>query len=360
METLIVDLEERSYPIELGWDILEQLGSYLRRLVLAKTCMVISNPIVMELYGDILLEGLDKAGFMPETFLIPDGEQTKSIDTAVKIYDALIANDFERNSPIIALGGGVVGDMAGFVAATYMRGVPFIQVPTTLLAQVDSSVGGKVGVNHQEGKNLIGCFYQPRLVWIDLKSLASLPMRELRAGMAEVVKYGVIHDENFFRFLEDKGQQVFQLERPVISKIVRHSCQIKAQIVARDEQEIGIRALLNYGHTFGHVLETLTNYAEYRHGEAVAIGMIAATKIALAMGVCVDKSVLDRQLALLSGFGLPTEWPRDIDKSRVLDVIMHDKKVRGGTLRLVLPVSIGEMTIKRFTPNDLQTMLDYL
>lgn len=360
METLLVDLGERSYPIELGWDTLEQLGSHLRRLVPAKTCMVISNHIVMDIYGDSLLAGLKKAGFLPETFLIPDGERAKSIDTAVQIYDALIANDFERNSPIIALGGGVVGDMAGFVAATYMRGVPFIQVPTTLLAQVDSSVGGKVGVNHQEGKNLIGCFYQPRLVWIDLKSLISLPMRELRAGMAEIVKYGVIQDEVFFRFLEDKGQQMFQLEKPIVSKIVRHSCQIKAQIVARDEQEIGIRALLNYGHTFGHVLETLTNYAEYRHGEAVAIGMIIATKIALAMGICRDKSVLDRQLALLSAFGLPTEWPEEIDKNRILDVIMHDKKVRGGSLRLVLPVAIGEMTIKRFTPNDLLTMLDYL
>lgn len=360
METLLVDLGERSYPIELGWDSLEQLGSYLRRLIPAKKCMVISNPIVMELYGDLLLEGLKRAGFLPETFVIPDGEQTKSINTAVQIYDALIANDFERNSPIIALGGGVVGDLAGFVAATYMRGVPFVQVPTTLLAQVDSSVGGKVGVNHREGKNLIGCFYQPRLVWIDLKSLTSLSMREIRAGMAEVVKYGVIQDEGFFRFLEDKGQQVFQLEKPVATKIVRHSCQIKAQIVARDEQEIGIRALLNYGHTFGHVLETLTDYTRYRHGEAVAIGMVIATKIALAMGICRDKSVLDRQLALMSAFGLPTQWPEDIDKSRILDVIMHDKKVRGGSLRLVLPVSIGEMTIKRFTPSDIETMLDYL
>lgn len=359
METLLVDLGERSYPIELGWNSLGRLGSYLRRLIPAKTCMVISNPVVMELYGEILLEGLRQAGFQPETFIIPDSEQTKSIDTAVRVYDALVAHDFDRHSPIIALGGGVVGDLAGFVAATYMRGVPFVQVPTTLLAQVDSSVGGKVGVNHREGKNLIGCFYQPRVVWIDLQSLTSLPARELRAGMAEVVKYGVIQDEAFFRLLEAEAHKVLQLDRTTVSKIVRRSCQIKAQIVGRDEREVGIRALLNYGHTFGHALETLTNYKRYRHGEAVAIGMIIATKIAMAMEVCRDQSVLDRQLALLNSLGLPTEWPADVDKAGILEVIMHDKKVRGGSLRLVLPVKIGEVTIRRFTPEDVNLMLEY-
>lgn len=359
METLLVDLGERSYPIELGWNSLGQLGPYLRRLIPAKKCLVVSNPVVIKLYGETLLEGLRQAGFQPETFIVPDSEQAKSLDTAIQIYDALVAYDLDRNSPIIALGGGVVGDLAGFAAATYMRGVPFVQVPTTLLAQVDSSVGGKVGVNHREGKNLIGCFYQPRVVWIDLQSLTSLPPRELRAGMAEVVKYGVIQDEAFFRLLETEGPRVLQLDRSLMGKIVRHSCQIKAQIVARDEREVGIRALLNYGHTFGHALETLTNYDRYRHGEAVAVGMIIATKIALAMEVCRDQTVLERQLALLEALGLPTEWPADVDKDGILEVIMHDKKVRSGAVRLVLPVRLGEMTIRRFTPEEMKLVMEY-
>ncbi|HHW08148.1 MAG TPA: 3-dehydroquinate synthase [Clostridia bacterium] len=359
METLLVDLGERSYPIELGWNSLAELGAYLRRLIPAKKCLVVSNPVVIELYGQILLDGLKDAGFQPETFIISDSEQSKSIDTAVQVYDALVAHDFDRNSPILALGGGVVGDLAGFVAATYMRGVPFVQVPTTLLAQVDSSVGGKVGVNHREGKNLIGCFYQPRVVWIDLQTLTSLPRRELKAGMAEVVKYGVIQDEAFFRLLEAEGNQIMHLDKSILGRVVRHSCQIKAQIVGRDEREVGIRALLNYGHTFGHALETLTNYERYRHGEAVAVGMVIATKIALALAVCRDESVLDRQLALLNAFGLPAEWPADVDKAGILDVIMHDKKARGGSLRLVLPVRIGEMTIRRFTPEDVKLMLEH-
>lgn len=360
METLLVDLGERSYPIELGWDTLGNLGSYLRHLIPGKSCMVISNSEVFNLFGATLMEGLEEAGFSPAVFMIPDGEQAKTLHITAKVYDALVAKDFDRNSPIIALGGGVVGDLAGFVAATYMRGVPFVQVPTTLLAQVDSSVGGKVGVNHRAGKNLVGCFYQPRLVWIDLKTLASLPLRELRAGMAEIVKYGVIQDEEFFSYLEENVDKVFDFDQTILTRIVRHSCQAKALVVARDEKEIGIRALLNYGHTFGHVLETLTDYSVYRHGEAVAIGMIAATKIALELGVCKDKSVLARQLDLLSHLGLPTQWPTDLDKDRVMETMMLDKKSRSGALRLVLPIKLGEMTIKRVAPSDIENLLDYL
>lgn len=360
METLLVDLGERSYPIELGWDTLGDLGGYLRHLIPGKACMVISNSEVFNLFGATLIKGLEDAGFNPAVFLIPDGEQAKTLHTTAKVYDALVAKDFDRNSPIIALGGGVVGDLAGFVAATYMRGVPFVQVPTTLLAQVDSSVGGKVGVNHRAGKNLVGCFYQPRLVWIDLKTLAGLPLRELRAGMAEIVKYGVIQDEDFFHYLEENSQKVFDFDQATLTKVVRHACQAKAFLVARDEKEVGIRALLNYGHTFGHVLETLTDYGAYRHGEAVAIGMIAATKIALELGICRDKSMLGRQLDLLSQLGLPTQWPKDLDKEQVIETMKLDKKARAGSIRLVLPIKLGEMTIKRMAPQEIEKLLDYL
>ncbi|NLC76999.1 MAG: 3-dehydroquinate synthase [Clostridia bacterium] len=360
METLLVDLGERSYPIELGWDTIGSLGPYLRSLIPAKSCTVISNEEIFNLYGAPLLESLEKAGISANIFLIPDGEQAKNLQTAAKAYDALVANDMERNSPIIALGGGVVGDLAGFVAATYMRGVPFVQVPTTLLAQVDSSVGGKVGVNHRAGKNLVGCFYQPRLVWIDLKTLSSLPVRELSVGMAEIVKYGVIQDQDFFCYLEENSQKVFDFDPSTLAKVVRHGCQAKAMLVARDEKEVGIRALLNYGHTFGHVLETLTDYDTYRHGEAVAIGMIAATKIALELGVCKDKGILGRQLDLLSQIGLPTQWPKGLPKERILEVIKLDKKARSGAIRMVLPIKLGEMTVKRMSLEDIEKLIDYL
>jgi 3-dehydroquinate synthase len=288
LETVPVDLKERGYSIKIGAGNLECLGeamAALEPLQDVKSVLVVTDERVGPLYGKQVLSSLKRAGFTPLYHQLPEGEEYKSLESAEQLYTAAIENGLDRQSAVVALGGGVVGDLAGFVASTYMRGISLIQVPTTLLAQVDSSVGGKVAVNHPLGKNMIGAFYQPQLVFIDVHVLETLAPREVRAGLAEVIKYGVIQDGDFFSYLEGHLQQILALDEGVLSYVIKKSCAIKARVVEEDEREDGVRAFLNFGHTIGHALEALTFYRNYRHGEAVAAGMVAAAEIAVERGL---------------------------------------------------------------------------
>jgi 3-dehydroquinate synthase len=277
--------------------------------------------------------------------MIPDGEEYKNLDTLKRIYDELLKHGLDRKSALIALGGGVVGDITGFAAATYMRGISYIQIPTTLLAQVDSSVGGKTGVDHKLGKNMIGAFWQPGLVLIDPVTLKTLPKRQLLAGLAEVIKYGVIYDNELFEFLEANREHIFNLEDKAITYIIRRSCEIKADVVSKDERESGLRAILNYGHTIGHAIETATGYTRYLHGEAVAIGMHLEAKLSqLLKGI--DDGQLSRIKALIDSYGLPSEIPKDINRDDILSSMQLDKKAVAGKLKFILPESIGAVKIR--------------
>ncbi len=342
MERLTVELGERSYQIMIGFADLDQLGSNLQPLNLADRICLITNTTVGKLYGGRVKSVLTDSGYAVSYYGAPDGEEYKTLQSAAAIYDHMVDGRMERGSAVVALGGGVVGDLAGFAAATYMRGVPLIQVPTTLLAQVDSSVGGKVAVNHSRGKNLIGCFYQPRLVFADLQMLRTLPEREIMAGMAEVIKYGVIWDSTFFAFLEQHLDRILNLEPDALMETVKRSCAIKAEVISGDEREQGLRAILNFGHTIGHALESLTDYQVYRHGEAIAAGMAAAAALAAGRGM-LEAADRERLVALLRRTGLPVSFPysaRDL-----LELMSHDKKVFEGRPRFVLPLKIGEVEI---------------
>ncbi len=344
MEKVRVDLDERSYDIIIGAGALDCVGETMRSMALGRQVMVVTNAVVRPLYGDRVETLLAQSGFKVRVVETPDGEVHKSLATAAMLYDALIDFKMDRRCAIVALGGGVIGDVAGFVASTYLRGVPFVSIPTTLLAQVDSAVGGKTGVDHPKGKNLIGAFYQPRLVLCDLDLLRTLPKRELRAGMAEVVKYGVILDANFFSFVESHIEEILNLESVAMAEVVRSSCEAKATVVARDELESGLRAILNFGHTLGHAIEALTGYSQFIHGEAVAIGMVAAARIASAMGVCRERDV-QRLTAVLERIGLPTR-PPELDVHAVVEAMIHDKKVQDGRIRFILPERIGKVVIR--------------
>jgi 3-dehydroquinate synthase len=342
MEQLTVDLGERSYQIMTGFADLDQLGANLQPLNLADRLCLVTNTTVGKLYGSRVRSVLADSGFTVSYYEVPDGEEYKTLQSAAAIYDQMVDDGMERGSALVALGGGVVGDLAGFVAATYMRGVPLIQVPTTLLAQVDSSVGGKVAVNHPRGKNLIGCFYQPKLVFADLQVLKTLPEREIRAGMAEVIKYGAIWDSTFFAFLERQLGRILSLEPAPLMETVKRSCAIKAEVVSGDEREEGRRAILNFGHTIGHALESLTDYRVYRHGEAIAAGMAAAARLAVNRGLQ-DQADRERLVALLERTGLPVTFP--YPAGDLLELLSHDKKVLEGRPRFVLPVKIGQAEI---------------
>lgn len=340
---LQVDLGERSYNIYCGQGLLEELGVLLQPLDLAKRCLIVTDEIVAPLYLSQVIQSLEAAGFIPLVKRVPPGEEAKSLKIASEIYDIALEAGWERRCPVLALGGGAVGDLAGFVAATLLRGVPFVQLPTTLLAQVDSSVGGKVAVNHPRGKNLIGAFYQPCLVVVDLSTLRSLPSRELSSGLAEVIKYGMIYDALFFAYLEKHVEKALEGEEKVLEKIVLRSCEIKAQIVAQDERERDLRAILNFGHTVGHALEAVTKFQIYRHGEAVAIGMMVATRIALRRGL-ISPEILERLEKLLRRTFLPVEMP-EVDIESFLKALIRDKKVQDGKVRMVLPVGLGQVQI---------------
>ncbi|NPV28501.1 MAG: 3-dehydroquinate synthase [Firmicutes bacterium] len=356
MGTLQVNLGARSYPILIGSSILPELGRYLVPLHLSPRIFVVTNEIVGGIYGKQVRDALAKAGFEVVYHELPDGEEYKSLDSASLLYTCALKGGVERQSALVALGGGVIGDLAGFVAATFLRGIPLVQVPTTLLAQVDSSVGGKVAVNHPKGKNMIGCFYQPLLVFTDVATLRTLPLRELRAGLAEVIKYGVIWDEGFFYFLEENLDRVLACDQEVLVEIIKQACAIKAKIVEKDERELGLRAILNFGHTVGHALETLTDYRVYRHGEAVSIGMVAAATLAVKKGV-MDPGDRERLIALLERAGLPTRLP--FDAGEILAILPRDKKVYHGKLRFVLPLGLGQVDIfSDLEPEEIRTALE--
>ncbi len=344
MERINVKLAERSYSILIGSDILDRLGEELKPLGLGSRIAVITNPVVRPLYGESVEKILRESGYTVKVVEVPDGEVHKSLATAEGLYDELVGFAMDRASTVLALGGGVIGDLAGFVAATYMRGVRFVNIPTTLLAQVDSAIGGKTGVDHPQGKNLIGAFYQPSLVLCDLSLLKTLPEKEILAGMAEVVKYGVILEPDFFAFVESHVPEILKQESLTMAEVVRSSCAAKASVVEEDEREAGRRAILNFGHTLGHAVESLTGYTRYIHGEAVSMGMTAAARISHAMGLC-DKEVVDRLDKLLTRIGLPTGMP-EIDPEEVIRILAHDKKVKDGKVRFVLPERIGKVVIR--------------
>lgn len=351
MEKVNVDLGAKSYKIHIGENILPTLGKNLKNLVPGERLLLVTNPAVHELYGKTAVNSLEQAGYAVTVCEVPDGEQYKSSEMAARLYDSAFDAQLDRRCGVVALGGGVIGDLAGFVAATFMRGVPFIQVPTTLLAQVDSSVGGKVAVNHPRGKNIIGCFYQPRLVLSDIAVLRSLPVREFRAGMAEVIKYGIIWDTGFFEFLEHNQQRIKSMETHALQNIIKASCHIKARVVEQDETEQGIRAILNLGHTFGHALEALTHYRQYVHGEAVAIGTVSAARVAEKMGL-LKPAENARIEALLNAFDLPVAFS-GLAIDDIIAAMYHDKKVQAGKIRFVLPDAIGRAKVTAEVPPEI-------
>lgn len=348
-----VKLGERSYPVLIGSEILGQLG-YLLSPALAPEgtpVFVVSDPKVHSLYGPRLRAGLRSAGLVEHQILIPDGERYKNLKTVSSIYDRLIEGGAGRDSPLVALGGGVVGDTAGYAAATFMRGIPLVMVPTTLLAQVDSAIGGKVGVNHRAGKNLIGAFYQPRLVLADIATLESLPEREYRNALYEVIKYGVIRDAALFELLEREGERLLGRERGLLEEIVARCAEIKAEVVADDERESGLRMILNFGHTLGHALEAAANYRRLRHGEAVGWGMIAAARLARELRM-LDAAAAERIEALVRSIG-PLPSIAGLKWSDISAAMYRDKKMRCGRLRFVLPRRIGEVTVTEDVPDSL-------
>ncbi len=341
MHCLTVELGERSYPIFIGENLFDH-GEIFAKHIRGSQVLVVSNETIAPLYLDKLLALLND--FTVDTVILPDGEQYKNLDTLNTIFDALLCHRHNRTTTLIALGGGVVGDITGFAAACYQRGVNFIQVPTTLLAQVDSSVGGKTAVNHPQGKNMIGAFYQPVAVITDISTLSTLPDREYRAGLAEVIKYGLIADREFFFWLETEVDGLLARQPGPLSYAIERSCRNKAEVVARDEREGGVRAILNLGHTFGHAIETAQSYSDWLHGEAVAAGIIMAADLSFRMG-WLEQVELARIRSLIKRCDLPDAPPTDITPQQFLDLMSVDKKVVDGSLRLVLLKSIGEALI---------------
>ena len=354
LQHIKVALDERSYDITLGAGILDTVGPLCRDLGLSGTAAVVSNTTVAPLYYDLVRASMESAGYRVVPVSLPDGEGYKNSDTLNLIYDALVDASLDRGSFILALGGGVIGDMAGFAAASYLRGIPFVQLPTTLLSQVDSSVGGKTGINHPRGKNLIGAFYQPKAVLIDVATLDTLPEREFLCGLGEIVKYGVVLDGEFFDFLEKNASLLLARDKDALIHTVSRSCAIKAAVVAEDEREGGVRAVLNYGHTLGHAVETLTGYTRYLHGEAVAIGIVQAARISQHFGFC-SQADRDRIEGLVKALGLPTELP-PFSAAQYLEALSHDKKVRESGLLFICNLGIGEYRMERLT--DLRALLE--
>lgn len=349
MRTIRVNLSANGYNIYIDKGIVEKIGELLVKEKEPCKTLLITDKNVEKIYGNAVLESLRRKKFDVGLVSIDPGEEQKSLETASVLYHACFDRKLDRNSLIVALGGGVVGDIGGFVASTFMRGVPFIQAPTSLLAQVDSSIGGKVAVNHPKGKNMIGSFYQPMAVFIDTGTLSTLPALELVAGLVEVIKYGVIKDEKLFEYIEESLHEIVQLNYEAILNIIATSCQIKANVVAEDEKEKHIRAILNYGHTIGHAIETLTDYKKYRHGEAVAMGMLYATKIAVEMGLT-NKAVYERQRALFTKMGLSLN--PGLDAGDMIKILYTDKKTVAGRLRFILPLRIGEVIISDKVTED--------
>jgi len=348
-----VDLPQQSYDVKIADNGLQDLGHLMTSLELGKKVLVVSNPTIFRHYGERAIASLASAGFEVAQVNITAGERYKTLNSVQKIYNAALKNHLERSSTMVALGGGVIGDMTGFAAATWVRGINFVQVPTTLLAMVDAAIGGKTGVNHPQGKNLIGAFHQPRLVLVDPQVLNTLPPREFRAGMAEVIKYGVIWDAQLFSQLEqsERLDQLRYLEAGLLSEILERSARAKADVVSKDEKEAGLRAILNYGHTIGHAVESLTGYRLVNHGEAVAIGMVAASQLAVTLQFW-DLEASERQLALIQKAGLPTQLPDGVDIEAILKTLQTDKKVKDGRVRFILPTQIGAAIVTDQVPRE--------
>ena len=347
---MIVDLKERSYPIYIGQNLLTNI-EYYQPYIKSSQVLVVTNETIAPLYLKMVCDTL-KSDYQVETVILPDGEQYKCLETVNKIFNALLENKFNRSATLLALGGGVIGDMGGFAAACYQRGINFIQLPTTLLAQVDSSVGGKTGVNHPLGKNMIGAFYQPRCVIIDTTTLMTLEDRELSAGLAEVIKYGLITDPEFFIWLECNIDAMLKRDPDVLSYAIKRSCQNKAEVVAKDEFESGVRALLNMGHTFGHAIETGEGYGQWLHGEAVSIGTCMAADLSLRHGWLSSRDV-ERIQTIHQYAHLPIKLPENMSTDKFLSLMAVDKKVLDGQLRLVLLKSIGEAIVTADFNHDL-------
>jgi len=346
-----VSLGPRSYEIVIGHEILAELGEALRELEFGSKQMIVTSGTVWNLYGKIVRDSLEASGFDVSVTLVSDDEEAKSFQTLATIFDRLLESEFERSSGIIALGGGVVGDVSGFAAATFMRGLRFVQVPTTLLAQVDSSIGGKTGVNHSKAKNVIGAFHQPSLVWADTSTLSTLSDREIRSGLAEIIKYSVIADPALFKLLSGSVSSFSNISRDSLIEIVSRCCSIKARIVEEDEKEQGVRSILNYGHSVGHALETLTDYADYTHGEAVAIGMMAAARISFEIGAT-DQDMVQSQEDIMKRAGLPTAITQPIDAIEIMRQLRKDKKRVDERIRWVLPRRLGEVFLTQEVPSE--------
>lgn len=349
-----VSLGDRSYTITIGPGLIREIGIRLRAVTAAGLVGVVTDRHVARHYLKPVLAGLTRAGFTPVPIILPPGEGTKTFATIGKILDVLAKHRFERQSVLVALGGGVIGDLTGFAAAIYQRGMPFVQIPTSLVAQVDSSVGGKTGVDHRLGKNLIGAFHQPRAVWIDPQLLRTLPKREWVAGLAEVIKYGIIADRKFFAYLERTMPALLRLEQKAVMRIVTRSCEIKAQVVAEDERESDRRRILNYGHTIGHALESLGGYRSLIHGEAVGIGLVLEAELARFQGYC-DEETVRRIRAVVLAAGLP-DRATTRSAAKVWAAMQHDKKVSQGNVIGVWPEAIGRV---RMAPLERQAFSDW-
>lgn len=352
-----VRLGERSYHIEIGSGNLSQIGRFVTARCAVSRAVVITDANVEPLFAQQAVQRIAAEGPTTDLLVVPAGEATKSVESARILWEKLLDLGADRKSVVVAVGGGVVGDLAGFTAATFARGIAFVQVPTTLLAQVDSSVGGKVGINLPGAKNMIGAFWQPRGVLIDTEVLASLPDREYCAGLAEVVKYGVILDADFFSYLENHIPEINNRQPETLAHVVARCCQLKAGVVEQDErEETGVRAVLNYGHTFCHAIEAATGYGRLLHGEAVAIGMLCASRLAERLGR-IGPEITDRQKNLLAGLGLPTKVP-EIEGDRLLELMQHDKKTESGKLRFVLPARMGQVeVVADVDPSDVREAL---
>jgi len=350
-----VDLGDRGYEVVVHDGLLDRVGEFLAPFKLGPETVVVTNPVVKRHYGTRVVRSLRAVGLKPTVLALPDGERTKSLRWVARVLNELLRRRYERKAWLVALGGGVIGDLAGFAASIYLRGVPFVQVPTTLVAQVDASIGGKTGVNHLLGKNLIGTFYQPKLVLIDPGALRTLPQREYRAGLAEVIKYGVIADAEFFEFLERDMGQILTLETAALHRVIRTSCAIKAAVVSEDEREGDRRRILNFGHTVGHALETLGGYRRYKHGEAVAIGMVVAARLAERLGLA-DASVGARIRALVERTGLPADLP-PCSVSALIRAMRQDKKVQDRRIHFVLPDRIGHVVVRPVEEPEIRQVL---
>lgn len=350
VRSLTVDLGDRSYPVKLGVDTLAGAGKAIARCAPASRAFVVTVPPVSRRYAGILQRSLRSAGYRVQRVLVPDGDASKSPRQLAKLWDELIGCGADRSTPVVALGGGMVGDLAGFAAASYLRGVPFIQIPTTILAMVDASIGGKVAVNLPQGKNLVGAFYQPRLVWIDTATLRSLPVRQRAAGFAEIIKAAAIWDSNFFERLERDAERLMDLDPKRLIPTLERACAIKAEVVARDEREAGLRQILNFGHTVGHAIEKLGRYRGLLHGEAVAIGMLIAAQKSEQLGLS-PAGTAERIRSLMLRFGLPSELPNH-PRSAYLDALRVDKKMADSKIRFVVLRGIGRAGTVPLTPRE--------